>query len=104
LFTLAFQSSDARQLLGTSYDGSISVTAGARSARTPLPSRHWVGIAEGCAEKSDQSGVGTAVPTQLRMDVAPLSPVAADASATSSGRSRSRNSPMPPLIVPAIVR
>src|SRR6266566_2908024 len=66
LLMLVFQSSDARQLLGTSYDGSMSVTAGALSANTPLPPMHWVGTAPGSLANSDQSGVGTAAPTQFR--------------------------------------
>src|SRR6478672_9880101 len=101
---LLFQSSDARQLLGTSYDGSISVTDGALSASTPLPSTHCVGMEPGSAANSDQSGVGTAAPTQFSDSVPPGRPVDADASDRIPGRSRSRNSPMPPRIVPDMLR
>src|SRR5687767_5971898 len=99
-----FQSSDARQLRGTSYAGSIRVTAGARSPSAPLPSRHCVGIDEGSASNSDQSADGVAEPTHERFDVPPGSPVAPDASARISGRRRSRNSPMPPRITPVLYR
>src|ERR1700681_118295 len=54
LLMLVVQSSDARQLLGTSYDGSISATNGARSASTPLSPTHCVGIVLGSVAKRDQ--------------------------------------------------
>src|SRR5687768_8706303 len=93
---LVLRSSEARQLLGTSYAGSMSVTAGALSESAPLPSRHWDGMLPGLLENNDQSGVGIALPTHDRTEVAPGSPVAADASARIPGRSISRNSPIPP--------
>src|SRR5688500_15766189 len=99
-----FQSSDARQLRGTSYDGSIRVTAGDLSPSAPLQSRHWVGMEVGSESKSDQSAEGVADPMHWRLDVPPGSPVAPDASARMSGRSRSRNSPMPPRITPVLYR
>ena len=100
----SIQSRDARQLRGTSYDGSISVTDGARSASTPLPSRHCVGMTSGFETKLDQSAEGTAAPTHERTVVPPAKPVAADASARIPGRRRSRNSPMPPRITPTWLR
>src|SRR6476660_4095596 len=63
LRTLVDQSSDARQLRGTSYDLSISVTGGDVSANSPLPSRHVVGIFVGSLAKSEKSAAGTADPT-----------------------------------------
>src|ERR1035437_1667941 len=102
--TLPFQSSDARQLRGTSYDLLISVAGGASSARAPLPSVHCVGSEPGSLRKRDQSGVGTAVPTQESDCVLPASPVRDRASARMSGFSKSRNSPMPPLITPEVLR
>jgi hypothetical protein len=101
---LVFQSSDARQLRGTSYAGSMSVTLGARSASAPPPPAHAVGIAAGFDANSAKSASGTALPTHDSSEVLPGSPVLADASARSPGRSRSRNSPMPPRTTPAVVR
>src|SRR5205823_350633 len=99
---------DARQLRGTSYPGSISVTDGARSASTdPEPVEgptHCVGIAVGSAAKRVQSGSGTAAPTHDSTSVLPGSPAPADASASRLGRSRSRNSPTPPRSTPMVLR
>ena len=98
--TSASQESDARQLRGTSYDGSMSATLGDRSASTPPPPTHSVGAEVGFAMRSVQSGTGTAEPTHESDRVLVPSPVRARASATRSGRNKSRNSPMPPRITP----
>src|SRR5690348_12370052 len=97
---LVVQSSDARQLRGTSNFGSINVTAGARSASTPPPPTQAVGTADGDASNALQSGIGVAAPTQESIEVPPGSPVAPEASASMSGRRMSRNSPTPPRITP----
>jgi len=95
---------DARQLLGTSYPGSINIAEGARSESGPLPSTHCVGIEPGSAANRGQSTAGTAAPTHESDKAPPGSPVAAVASARRSGRNKMRNSPIPPRTTPIRVR
>ncbi len=86
----------------------MSVTDGARSASPPFASdaapAHALGIVDGSSRKLRQSGSGTAAPTHDSIVVPPGSPAPAFASASTPGRSRSRNSPMPPRTTPIVVR
>src|SRR3989454_8678416 len=88
---------DARRARGAAKSGAKAVTLGVEVRVTAVAvSVHCVGIVDGSWAYSDQSGVGTAEPTQMSWVCALDSPGALSAAAYRAVGVRLRKSPTPP--------
>src|SRR5258705_3863955 len=93
-----FQLRFDRTLRGAAKSRAKSVALGASLAKTlpVLPSAHRDGIVDGSAAYADQSGVGTAAPTQVSCCSAPASPALSIAVPMEVAAGRPWKTPMPP--------